>query len=101
MMTAAENAIADHQSTPLVDHFAEYIDYLLTKGASKSHRANVRRQLKRLAADCGFGRLPDLTRDAMERWLASQTQVGMGARTKNTYLAAVTAFPIGALRPAG
>src|SRR5215469_3585927 len=31
VVTAAENAVADHQATPLVDHFNAYIDYLLTK----------------------------------------------------------------------
>src|SRR6185437_13058076 len=72
VVTAAENAVADHQATSLANHFAVYIDHLHAKGASKSHRDNVRRQLERLAAECSFSKLADLSRDAIERWLAGQ-----------------------------
>jgi len=92
VVTAAENAVADHQATPLAEHFAAYLDHLHAKSASQMHRDNVRRQLERLAAECPFGRLADLGRDGLEKWLAAQTKAGMGARTRNTYLAAATAF---------
>src|SRR5487761_1456917 len=74
------------------ENFDAYGDYLLTQGASKAHRDNVRRQLKRLAAECPFSKLADLGRDALEKWLAVQAKAGMGARTRNTYVAAVVAF---------
>src|SRR5487761_1102364 len=92
VVTAAENSVAAHQGAPLADHFDAYGDYLLTQGASKAHRDNVRRQLKRLAAECPFSKLADLGRDALEKWLAVQAKAGMGARTRNTYVAAVVAF---------
>ncbi|MGH7192264.1 MAG: tyrosine-type recombinase/integrase, partial [Candidatus Saccharimonadales bacterium] len=92
VVTADENAVADHQATPLAEHFAAYLDHLQAKGASKMHRDNVRRQLERLAAECHFGKLVDLERDALEKWLALQAKSGMGARTRNTYLSAAVSF---------
>jgi integrase len=92
VVTAAESAVAHHQSTPLSVHLAAYLDHLHAKGASKMHRDNVRRQLERLAAECSFSKLADLGRDALEKWLAAQAKADMGARTRNTYLAAGTAF---------
>jgi len=65
---------------------------LEAEGTSPEHRANVRRALDRLAADCRFNRLPDLSRESLERWLVLQEKDGMGPRTRNTYRAAAVAF---------
>jgi len=92
VVTAAENAVADHQATPLVKHFDAYVGYLVVQGVSKRHPQDVRRQLDRLAGECLFAKLADLGRDALERWLVAQAQAGMGARTRNTYRAAAVAF---------
>lgn len=92
VVTAAEDAIADHQGTPLAGHLAAYLLTLEAEGTSPAHRANVRRCLDRLAADCGFRRLGDLRRERLERWLVAQAKAGMGARTRNTYRAAAVAF---------
>jgi hypothetical protein len=92
VMTSAENSVADHQSTPLSTHFATYLEHHEAKGTCGEHRANVRRLLNRLATDCGLNRLADLTREPIERWLGAQVKAKMGARTRNTYLAAVVAF---------
>ena len=92
VLTAAEDAIIDHQGTPLADHIDAYLLKLEAEGASPVHRANVRRVLHRLAADCQFKRLGNLARESLERWLVSQEKAGMGARTRNTYRAAAVAF---------
>ncbi|MFL5343107.1 MAG: tyrosine recombinase XerC, partial [Gemmataceae bacterium] len=92
VITAAENGIGEHRGTPLGEHFDAYLANLEAAGVTKEHRANVKRQLRRLAADCSFGRLADLKREAVERWLAGRAREGMGARTRNTYLAAVISF---------
>ena len=92
VLTAAEDAVIDHQGTPLGDHFAAYLLNLEAEGTSPAHRANVRRCLDRLANECHFGFSADLTREAMDRWLVSQAKAGMGARTRNTYRAAAVAF---------
>jgi integrase len=92
VLTATEAAVGDHRPTPLAEHFGAYLAHLEAAGVTKEHRANVKRQLRRLAADCGFGRLADLGRDALERWLCARAREGMGARTRNTYLAVAVSF---------
>ncbi len=92
VMSAAEAAIGDHQTTPLAGHFTAYLAYLEAKGACKEHRSERARQLRRLGADCSFGALPDLRREALERWLNVQARAGMGARTRNSYLGSLLAF---------
>ncbi len=92
ILTGAEADAIDHQQTPLAAHFAAYLMKLEAEGTSPAHRANVRRALKRLAADCRFNRLPDLSRESLEKWLVSQEKDGMGPRTRNTYRAAAVAF---------
>ncbi len=92
VMTSGENSVADHQSTPLSTHFATYLEHHEAKGTCDEHRTNVRRMLNRLATDCGLNRLADLAREPIERWLGVQLKAKMGARTRNTYLAAAIAF---------
>jgi integrase len=90
--TAAESAAGRHQAAPLATHVEAYLTYLESDGACPEHRAERRRQLKRISRDCGFNRLADLDRSALESWLARQTRAGMSARTRNSYLAAALAF---------
>ncbi len=92
VISAAEDAVIDHQATPLADHITAYLTKLESEGATPMHRANVRRALDRLAADCRFARLADLARESLERWIVTQEKAGMGARTRNTYRAAAVAF---------
>jgi len=92
VMTAAEAAVGDHQGTPFTGHLDAYLAYLEAKGACKEHRSERARQLRRLAADCSFVALADLRREALERWLNTQTRAGMGARTRNSYLCSLLAF---------
>jgi integrase len=92
VMTAAEAAIGDHQPRPFGEHLAAYDAHLLAKGATKVHREDTGRYLDRLAADCAFHTLPDLRREALDRWLARRTTDGMSARSRNAYRNALVAF---------
>jgi integrase len=92
VMSAAEAAVGDHQATPFGEHVDSYLAYLEAKGSCKEHRSERARQLRRLAADCTFGALADLHREALERWLGAQSRAGMGARTRNSYLGSLLAF---------
>jgi site-specific recombinase XerC len=56
------------------------------------HRDNVLRQLKRVIDDCDFSRISELNREALERWLASETRRGRSARSRNAHRAALIAF---------
>lgn len=92
VMTAAEDSAADHQTCPLDEHFTSYLDKLEAEGTTAGHRKNVRRCINRLAKDCGWRRLADITRDSLERWLARQRRADMGARTRNLHRSAIMAF---------
>ncbi len=92
VITSAEDAISGHQDTPLAEHFDAYLDYLESKEACVEHRSERSRQLRRIAAECGFHRLPDLDRGKLEAWLTQQTRAGMSARTRNAYLTGALAF---------
>ena len=92
MITAAEDRAADHQPKPLADHFDAYGEHLRALGVTDKHRKEATRYLTRLAADCSFSRLADLTREAFEGWLARRTANGMSARLKNAFRENLVAF---------
>ena len=92
LLTADEANAIDHQERPFGEHIDAYLMKLEAEGTSPAHRANVRRNLERLAADCLFKRLGNLSREALERWLVAQEKAGMGPGTRNTYRAAAVAF---------
>ena len=77
IVTQAEANVAEHADTHVVDHVDAYLDelaYKPGKGARRSinaeHLANVRRSLRLAVDECGFRRLRDLNRLAVEKWVA-------------------------------
>ncbi len=92
VMTTGEDGAARHQGTPFAEHLEAYVGSLEAAGACPEHRKERRRQLRRLAANCGWRTLADLQRDSFERWLALRAREGMGARTRNSYLTSALAF---------
>src|SRR5262249_38995597 len=59
---------------------------------SRIHRSYTRRYLDRLAAECPFGTLADMHREALERWLAARADEGGGAKARNLYRGALGSF---------
>jgi integrase len=92
VISATEDAIGRHRTLHLTEHFDAYLASLEAAGCCGEHRSERRRQLDRLAADCRFATLADLDRGALESWLAVRARAGMGARTRNSYLASAIAF---------
>jgi hypothetical protein len=96
ILNAQECRTADHSTLPVESHIESYMQHLKAKTirgrkVSDGHRDNVQRQLNVLLRDCSFKRLRDITRDAMEKWMNRAEEGGMGARTRNTYRAAIPA----------
>jgi integrase len=89
ILTAAEDAMIDHQETPLADHLEGYLTHLEAKGDSDVHLTDTRRLANKIIGDCGFSRLADVRREAVEGWLVQRVAEGMGARTRNSYLQAL------------
>jgi integrase len=115
IVTQAEANVAEHADTPVVEHVEAYVAALAHKrgkGArrtvSPEHVANVDRTLRLIIVECGFKRLRDLNRDAVDRWVsrllelpddavvdaagAVMSPARPAARTVNAKLATVTAW---------
>ncbi len=92
VISPAEAATADHQTTPVADHFATYLDHLRARGTSLRHVADTRRLAEQLFRDCRCETMRDIQREAVEGWLALRFKDGMAARTRNSYLQAVRGF---------
>jgi len=76
VLTQAEAHVAEHADTPVVEHVEAYVAALAHKrgkGARRTvaprHVANVTHTLRLAVDECGFRRLRDLHRDAVERWV--------------------------------
>ncbi len=92
LLTPAEDRMADHLTTPIGEHVAGYIDSMKSRGVVAMHRDNTRRYLERLMTDCGFGRLADLKRESLERWLSTESGKNRSARSRNAYRTALVSF---------
>jgi len=76
VLTQAEAHVADHADTPVAEHVEAYVAALARKrgkGARRTvaprHVTNVTHTLRLAVGECGFRRLRDLNRDAVERWV--------------------------------
>lgn len=92
VITAAEDAMSDHQGTPLGEHVADFIAHQIAKEVSPVRVANTRSQLHRVMEDCAFRRYADLSAGALERWLLARAAEGMSAGPRNQYRSAWVSF---------
>jgi integrase len=115
IITQAEVNVAEHADAPAVAHVDAYLAELAHKrgkGARRTvnaeHLANVRRSLRQAVDECGFRRLRDLNRAAVERWVSRllalpdeavhgaagtvTTPARPAARTVNVRLCSLTAW---------
>ena len=92
VITDAEAAIGNHQTTPLAHHLDAFDEHHQAKGVTKIHREDTGRYLRRLAAECAFGALADLRRESLEALACSANREGMSARTRNAYRNALVSF---------
>ena len=92
VITTAEAATADHQATPVADHFAAYLTHQQSREVSERHLRDVDRIGNRMLRDCALGTLRDIRPEVVERWLAARLSDGMAARTRNIHLQAVRGF---------
>lgn len=115
IVTQAEVNVAGHADTPVAEHVDAYLAHLERKrgkgarlAVNAEHLANVRRSLRVAVEGCGFRRLRDLNRDAVERWVhrllarpdnavvdqagASIEPARLAARTLNIRLCSLTSW---------
>ena len=92
ILTSSEDTIADHQPTPLSEHIGAYVADLTNKGVTAGRIADTESRLNRVAEDCGFRKLGDLSPDKLDGWLSDRLAENMSAATHNGYLEAFIAF---------
>ncbi len=92
VLTASEDAAADHGSVQLSKHFDDYIQHLRAKGCSPARIGMVRSRLDRVARDCRLSRLSELNETVIERWLVARADDGLGAAARNNYREAFVGF---------
>ena len=92
LMSSAEARTVEHQNVPIGQHVAGYIESMKARSVVEMHRDNTRRHLETLNDACGFARLADLNREALERWLAAEADNNRSARSRNAHRTALVSF---------
>ena len=92
VISAAEESVANHQMTRLVDHLETYIQSMRAAGRSNRHITDTDRLARQITADCGFRVLRDIDAERVESWLVTKLEIGMATRTRNSYLGALKGF---------
>jgi len=92
VISTGEAATADHQTTPVADHFATYLDHLRARETSSVRVANMQRQFDRVSGDCGFRKLGDLDGGKLTKWLLQRETEEMSAATRNGYRETLVMF---------
>lgn len=74
VISEAEDSIADQQAVPLVEHFGKFREHLRSQEVSREHLETTRRCLARLAAECSWNWLRDMTRQSVETWMTQELE---------------------------
>jgi integrase len=92
--TTGEDAAIDHQKTALGKHFAAYQEHKVAKGNDSVRIANDKARFERLARECGWQQLSDLTGDSLSTWLANRTkdEDKMSAGNRNEFRQVMVGF---------
>ena len=85
IVTAADAQAADWAAVPVAQHIEDYVAALKGRGRTQKHQGEIRQRLGRMAQALRWGRLADLSRPRLERWMAEQHEAGMAARTATAY----------------
>ncbi|MBX3416741.1 MAG: tyrosine-type recombinase/integrase [Pirellulaceae bacterium] len=90
-----------HNRTPIVEHVADYIDYLRQERKHPDRIKTTERRLLELCTACQFERLPDLQADRVTGWINTQSAdvhrgteivAGRSPAVLNGYIEAIVAF---------
>lgn len=92
ILTPAQDAVIDHQDTPIGGHIAAYVAHLTAKGVTPGRVAQTESRLRRVFGECQVVRLNGLDGQAVERWLSARAANRMSAAARNGYRSACVAF---------
>jgi len=92
LLSHAEDAAREHSETPLSQHIEAFKEHLIAKGDTDTHAEKTARYIERMIDACGFIRLRDLDRSAVESFLAGLAHKGDSARVRNAFRVAAISF---------
>ncbi len=92
LISASDDRISAHQSTPIEGHFDLYMQHLRAKNTTDKHRKLKLAYLKRIAEACGFRKLSDLSVEAFEGWIGRLVADGVSARNQNVLRISLVTF---------
>ena len=98
IVTASEAGAAEWAHVAIADHVTDFEDFMRAKGLHTNTVKTRAYYLNRIFTATKTTRLPDISRSKVERWLHDQVGAGMGLRTANAHIAALSAFCGWALR---
>jgi integrase len=92
LRSATEDAVLDHQATPIQQHVDAYLAHQTAKGRNAVRIANTKARLARINKECAFKRLSDLDAAKFDNWLDEQAAAGMSAGNRNEFRSAIVGF---------
>ncbi len=92
VISSSEDSVGRHQQTALVEHIDAYHDHQVAKDLNKDRINNTQSRLARVATDCSFRRLSEVSVAAFENWLKERKDEGMSAGARNGFREACVAF---------
>ena len=87
-----ELEVAKKMQGKIADYLSDFEWYLKTKPTTANHILSTLSRIKKVCIACRFVRMTDLNADILLRRLQSQTDEGMGARTRNSYRESMITF---------
>ncbi len=78
----------EHARRPLSEHIDAYEAHLQYKGNSEQYICEVPRKIRRIARQCRWSRIADISAGDLQRFLADLRQKGLSVQTSNHYLRA-------------
>ena len=85
VLTADQDAIADNAQIPFSKHVETYITRQRSRGLNKARIDATKMRLERIARDCQFSLLSELSGSKLESWLGDQADTGMSPGNRNEY----------------
>lgn len=85
VIDARDDAFAEHERKPLVDHIEDYHNYLEARGSSKDHAPTVRARATKIIELGRMARISDITPSRFQSALAAVRANGAALRTVHHY----------------
>jgi len=92
VITSQDAETGKHAKRPVVDHIADYCDYLTQEDKHPDRVKTTKKRLLEVADACDFRRLHDMNADKFLKWLSVELQKDRSLATLNEYIGTLISF---------